>query len=549
MKKRKNSSQNFYQGAALLFLSTVLVKLIGAFFKIPLSGDKFLGDVGFGYFSSSYDLYTPIYTLASTGLPIAVSKVVAECVAQKRYSDVKNVFAESKKMFFGFGIIGALLILLLIFPICAFTDPTRKTLYSLLMLVPSFVLCCAISVYRGYYEGLQNMKPTAISNVIEALGKLVLGLSFAYITLKLTGNAAYSAAAAMAGIATGTLAALIFMSIYYRNTENKLLTCGENKSMGFNKREIFKLLASIAVPVVLASLSSSIVSLIDALTVNPILAKLVDSGTGELKEIYSDLLQTSAFQLSVAEIPAFLYGIKGKAYTVYNLVPTFTSVLAISALPALTKCWVKGVKNEIKSCADSILKITCIVAFPAGIGLFAVGKSVMSFLYSGAASAEIGGVMLSIYGVAAVFSGICIPLTSMLQAVDCQVRALRNIAIGAFVKILFNIFLVSIPEINIYGCAVSTAVCYFIIFILNLITFINKVKFCPDLANVFLKPLISALCCGAAAYFTVLHFGNGKTVFALSLIFAVIVYFLLLLTLRGITKQDLYMLKSKNSSE
>lgn len=546
MIKRKDGYQSFEQGAALLLISSVLVKLIGAFFKIPLSGEDFLGDVGFGYFSSAYDLYMPIYTLAATGLPIAVSRVVAECVAEKRFNDAQNVFMESRKLFLAVGFLGAAALSLLIYPITLLTDSTGKIFYSLLILVPSLVLCCAISVYRGYYEGIQNMMPTAVSNIIEALGKLILGLGFAYITVRLTGNVALGSAAAMSGIAMGTFLALLFLRIYYRKKGSMLSDRAAAESQ-FNKRQILSVITAIAIPVVLSSLSGSVVSLIDALSVKPILTRLIAADGGVIKEMFASSIDAynavSAKPLSDQSIPAFLYGLKGKAFTIYNLIPTFTSVLAISALPALTKCWVKGDRAEIKNTSNSILKLTCVISLPAGIGLFAVGKGIMGFLYSGAASRDIGGVMLSCYGVAACFSGISIPLTSMLQAVGCQVKALRNIAIGAVVKLVLNILLVGIPDFNIFGCAVSTVACYFIIFVLHIATFVKRVKFSPNFTSVFLKPFVSAVCSGVTAYTVIRILGEGKVIFVSALFLAVIAYFAALILLGGITKEDISLIK------
>ena len=192
--QNKRKQQSFEYGAIILIVATALVKIIGAIFKIPLS--NLIGDLGFGYFSSAYDLFLPIYSLAMAGLPIAVSRIVAENIAVNRFKDVRQTLKIARKAFLVSGIVGFTMMLLLIYPFVKITDPTGKTIYSIFAIAPNLIFCCIMSTYRGYYEGLRNMYPTAFSNVIEALGKLILGYGFAFIVMKLTNNVAYVASGA-----------------------------------------------------------------------------------------------------------------------------------------------------------------------------------------------------------------------------------------------------------------------------------------------------------------------------------------------------------------
>ena len=211
MKERVIKEQSLTQGAAVLLLSTVLVKLIGAFFKIPLSSDICLGDLGFGYFSFAYDIYTPVYTLALSGIPVAISKIISGFSLSEKADEADTALKIFKRVLLISGIAGFLLILILTKPLVFVTDKTGKTAYSMLAMAPAVIFCCLSSVYRGYYEGCRNMTPTAVSNVIEALSKVLLGLTAAFVTVKLTGNAALGAAAAMAGISAGTVLSYLYL--------------------------------------------------------------------------------------------------------------------------------------------------------------------------------------------------------------------------------------------------------------------------------------------------------------------------------------------------
>ncbi len=545
VKKDKEGLQGFKEGAALLLASSVLVKLIGALFKIPLSSDYILGDIGFGYFSFAYDLYTPIYTLAATGLPIVVSRLVAEAVAENRFCDTDNVFKSAKKLFWGVGIAGFFVLLLLIFLITALTDSTGKVFYSLLSLPVLFLLSCLISVYRGYYEGLQNMKPTAVSNVLEAVCKLIFGLLLAFLTLKLTKNPAYAAAAAMLGIALSSLISLCFLALYFK--KNCVKTALNNsKADSFNQQIILKSLALIAIPVVVTSLSSSFSGLIDALTVKPLLYGLFKTDALVIKDMYSSVI---AHNFSNSTATALLYGIKGKAYTISNLIPTFTAAFAIGVVPNLSRYWTSGDHTQVKNTVNTALLFTGIITLPAGLGMLSVGKGIMSFLYSSVASVEIGGGILSIYGLATIFLGFAIPLTAMLVAIGCEFKALKSIVIGAALKLVLNILLIKIPQLNIYGCAISTVISYAVMFVLCLIYLIKSLHFKPNFLLVFLKPLLAAALSAATAFAITYFFGGSNTVFLIALLLAVLVYLFAVVLTGAFTKDDLINIKSINNSK
>ena len=538
MKERKQ--QSFEYGAIILLCSTLIVKLIGAIFKIPLS--NLIGDLGFGYFSSAYDLFTPIYSLSMAGLPIAVSRLVAEQMAEGKYRDVRQSLKVTKKAFFITGFIGLVLMLLLIYPFVSITDATGKTVYSLFAIAPSLLFCCVMSTYRGYYEGLRNMYPTAASDIIEAMGKLVLGLGFAYAVMQITENVALAAAGAMLGITVGAAAAALFLRLRYKFKGDMISDEElENSPEAMSSKATLKALIAIAIPVVVASLANNIASLVDVSMVKLQLKNLMDNSGDMIMDMYkssiADYNLTAKEVLTSKAVPTFLYGIRGKAFTIYNLVPTITSVLGVSALPVLASSWVKKDKPLIKKNIDSMIKTTAIIAMPAGVGFFALGGPIMALLYNTVASVEIGAPMMRIFGCAAFFAGLAIPMTSMLQAVGKQVYALRNVAIGAVLKVVVNLLLVAVPSINIQGAAVGTFACYLFVFVANLITLIKVTGVVPSFKKVFIKPFVSAATCGVAAYLVSL-LGEGKIITIGAVGVAAVVYFLTLVILNTFEKDD-----------
>ena len=540
MQGKERKQQSFEYGAIILLCSTLLVKVIGAIFKIPLS--NLIGDLGFGFFSSAYDLFTPIYTLAMAGLPIAISRMVAEHMAKENYRDVRKTFKVTSKIFIITGLVAMLLMLCFTDDFVEKTDPTGRTTYSIYAIVPALLVCCVTSAFRGYYEGLRNMYPSAFSDVIESLGKLILGYGFAYIVLKTTNDVAYAAAGAMFGITIGSVAAALFLFIRHK-VKGDGITKQELDSSPTPQRTsiIIKSVVIIAVPVVFASLANSFSSLADAFFVKKHLATMMGDHAELIRNMYqnsiADYNMYSATELIDKEIPTFLYGIRGKAFTLYNLVPAITSVLGVSALPVLATAWTKKDKSLLKRNIESPLKLTAIISMPIGMGFVFLGDQIMGLIYSTTASVEIGGTILQIYGFAAIFAGISIPMTSMLQSVKKELFAFINIAVGAVIKVVVNYFLVSVPSINIKGAAIGTLACFAYVFIAHFITLIVATKVKPNVWKTILKPLISALACGFST--VVLDLSSmGKIGTILEIGVAAVVYVLVLIILNTFEPED-----------
>lgn len=524
----KSKVQNLTQAASVLLLSTIAVKLIGAFFKIPLSADFALGDLGFGYFSAAYDIYMPIYTLAIAGFPVAIARMVADYTAKQRFSDADRIFYTAMKALLSFGVAGAALISLIAM---IFVDDEGWK-YSLLAIAPSVFFCAVASVYRGYFEGLKNMVPTAISGIIEALGKLILGLGVAIIVMQITHNSALAAAGAMAGITLGTWCSVGYLAIIHKKKNLVFVNNSDNEDEVGGKAILAQLI-KLCVPVAIASLSVNFTSLIDTFTLRQQLTALIEADGNNANILLQGTLYTNMVQ---DEIPTVLYGIKGKAHTLFSLIPTLTTAFGIGALPLVTDNFVRGDYKELNSNANMSLKYSSIISLPAGLGYICMAEKIMELLY-GDTSSALGGKILLIYGIAAIFAGLSVPLTALLQAVGKQTAALVNIVLGIILKILCNIFLTQIKEINVYGAVIGTALCFAVIFMLHVFTLVKGVGITIDLKNVFIMPLIAALICGLVA-FTVGKILDFKIGTLISIALAGAVYLLFLFIFRIISVNE-----------
>lgn len=532
----KNKRRSMQYGTAVLLISAVIVKLIGALFKIPLSSAHCLGDEGFGFFSSAYDLFSPLYSLAMAGLPVATARTVSEHIAEGRYRDARLSYRLSRKFFLIAGIIGTAVFAALVIPFVRLTDATGKTAPALFAVAPAVLFSCILSAERGYYEGLNNMLPTAVSELTEALCKLILGLGAAFITVRLTGSTVWGAAAAMAGITVGTLFAFLYTRIYAKLKGDGITAeTLENSPEPQSGADTFKKMILLTLPIALTSLTVNIPPMIDALTVKSGLEGLINGGT-DLRGIYRSVFENGDMP-DLSAFPVLLYGIRGKAYTVFNLVPAFTSVIGVGAVPAIAAAAARGNTAELKKNINTVLKTAALISLPAACGLIAIGGRITDFLYDTEASAVIGGEMLTVYGLAALFAGFLVPLGGILQAVGRQNAVLLNTAAGTAVKLIVNIIAVSVPKINVMGSALGTVLCFFVIFLLDIAVLIKAVGFAPDSVNVFLKPLASAAFCGLAARLTVM-LGSSRGVTLLAVFAAVLVYAVLIVALKTVSESD-----------
>lgn len=584
--------QSVLNGAMMLMLAVVLVKLIGALFKIPLT--DMLGATGRGYFNSAYEVYTPIFAISMAGLPVAVSRMVAENVALNKHREARMVFKVSQRIFVIVGIVGTLVLLLAAYPYTHFVAGS-KSLPAVLCVAPSIFFCCYMSAYRGYYEGLRNMTPTAISQVIEALGKLLIGLALAKIIISVgmnqydtgmlaSGNVSaivfgnevtsdteansviipWAAAGAVLGVTVGSIASNVF-----------LIICHKIKGDGFTRTQlvnspksapsdvIAKNMIKIAIPMVISALVLNITNLVDTMTIQSRIMTALNTDFNAVMQMHSEsfneAVRLSRLNLNdLKEVKSYLWGVYGTALDFKNLVPTITIQLGVSALPALAAAWAVKDKGATKSTIETVIRIGMLVALPAGIGMAALAGPILEVAYArGLSSDAIPSVtpILAAYGLATPIMAISTPTMNMLQAIGRTDIPVKSTIVGAIVKIICNFVLVGNPKINVYGAVVGTILFYVVIVVCNLTSLLKISGVKVNWKSVFVKPFICAALCGITAYAangllttifpydpsqSIVNMGTISAVISIGL--AAIVYAISLLLIKGLAKEDVIVL-------
>ncbi len=576
MSEKSMKKQNVLGGAMVLVVATALVKIIGAVYKIPVTG--IIGSLGRGYFGAAYNIYTPIYAISMAGLPVAVSAIVSKNAALGKYRDVKQVLKITFPLFLILGIVGTGALLLAAKPYVESVG-SPLAIYSVICIAPSILFCCIMSTYRGYYEGLSNMYPTAISQVIESVGKLVFGLVFSYMVLgyateqiETTGSVfgfvvkteadeaivyALAAAGAILGVTLGTVFGAIYTIL-----RHKIRKDGINKEMLVNsplaspRKVTLREIIAIAIPTAASSLVLNVTNFIDTFMIQSRLESVVERNYDTIMGLYGESI--TAAGIAKENIDTFLYGAYDTTLDFRNLVPTIMMTLGVSAIPIVSAAVAKRDYKTVNGTVNTVFRMTMLIALPAGAGFFALSEPIMNLLYKGTegeSGIAIAAPVLGLYGLMMAILTLSSPLTNLLQAIGRADVPAKSLALGCAFKIGLNYVLIGIPEINVKGAVFGTAFFYLICIAYNFAVLKRETHIKLDLKTVLVKPLVSSVLCGGAAYgayaflSSVLTFGdpasrlNGQSLACIvSVGVAVLVYAISVLLMRTLVKDDILML-------
>lgn len=533
--------QSFFLGSFILIIMVIVTKILGLIYKIPLT--NLLGGVGYGYYSMAYSVFMPVFSVAVSGISTSMSKLVSENVAFERYKNVQKLRKTALLYFTASGVVFTLLSLILAYPLCRFVLKQPQAMWSVITISPCILIGCVLSVERGYYEGLQNMTPTAVTEIIESIFKIVAGLS---LGLWASNNCdrffvkglPFVSAMCVLGVSIANLISLLFLELF-----RKFKNDGFTKEMLNNDKfsestyNILRKLLRISNPIALASGISTLGGFIDTVTINTCLRYAVKNNS----EIFSEKF---GLNIALSDIPNFIYGsYTGLALTVFGLIPSLTSIFGKSILPIISEKWAMGRKAEVSKKINSLLMITSIIAFPCAMGIFTFSDEILRILFPSRV-AEIIAVSesLKILCSGMVFLCISTPLFSIIQAISKPSVGVKIMLISSLVRLVLNVITVSIPEINILGASISTTASYLFVFILSLNELIKISDLKISYKNNFVIPFFASYFCISLAKFVyrlIILRINYQISFLISIIFAVILYIFSLALLCTLTKNEI----------
>lgn len=516
----ESKSQNYLHGAAILTAGVLIMKVLGFIYKVPIA--NIIGDDGYSMFLATYNVYNVFLTLATAGLPIALSRLISEAHAEGRVMQARRTFSVAWLSFFVIGLVCSLIMFLFPHQIAVKILHNPPAALSIKAMSFAVLLVCLVSAYRGYCQGYGNMIPTTVGQVLEVLVKVVVGLVLAAVLMKMGKGKAVGSAGAIFGVVIGSLVALVYMAIYKRR--HYVMDTPENPDEPDSYGKIFSHFMRIGIPIALGSCVLAFLNLVDS---SLCMGRLQDA---------------AGFSLEKAQV---LYGVYGKAQTLFNLPAAIITPLTISVVPAIATAIVREENDKATKISEDSMRIAAVLCMPMGVGLAVLSEPIMNTIYPGSHAS--GPVLLTIMGIASFFVCIVLMENAVLQASGKEVWPMYSMIVGGLVKIVVNWFLVANPKINIYGAPIGTLVSYAVMCIMNFIFMCIVLDKNPRLHVIMLKPLFCSVLMALAAWGVFGIAGRFLGVsriatllsMAIAMLAAIIVYMVSTIALRSITKEDM----------
>ena len=528
--------QNFLQGAALLAIATAIVKIIGAFYKLPLN--MAIGAEGYSYFTTAYDIYSVMLLVSTAGLPVAVSRMVSQASTLGAYTRLRKIFRTALIMF---AVLGGLTSVLMIFgakPLANLMNQPDAWI-SIACLGPCGILICLMSAYRGYFNGQGNMAPTSITQVIEAVIKLVVGLALAFVIIRATRNVALAAGGAIIGVTMGSALALIYMLGKFHRSYKSLPVTPEASG---STRETIKELLAIAIPITIGSAGLQLLT-------------VIESGLYMDRLVY--LIETNQYMghmvvdgVTAQKAAATLKGLFNMAQTIFNMPCAFIIPITVSVLPAVTSFLTMGDHKGVRETEESAARITGLLSLPCAVGLTVLARPIMALLggYTGEQLA-LSAQFMTILGVTVFLYAIIQYTNALLQSHGYVNVPVVNMLSSGVVRLVLVYVMVGNPNLGLLGAPIGAFIGYLLIAVLNLTAIARKVPQKPRLLQNLLRPAIPALVMGVVVFFcyrglvSVIGLDGSRVILAgVPIAVGAVVYFVCVVLMKSITREDCLLL-------
>ncbi|MBP5772954.1 MAG: polysaccharide biosynthesis protein [Eubacterium sp.] len=548
--KRFNKNSFVIQGS-ILAIAGILVRVIGLIYRIPLT--RILGDEGNGYYSTAFDIYNVLLLLSSQSMPLAVSKIVSEKLEKKEYKNANRVFKGSLIFALILGVVVGLFAFFGADWLASSVYKSAPSALALKVLAPTLTVVCVLGVFRGYFQGMGNMVPTAISQIFEqivnafvsvfaAMELSIVGITVykavhtappksdtaayaQYVKGLATSKASYGAEGGTMGTLFGAIAALIIIAIilWRKNKQFKVQIQSDTTSTLDKYPKITKILTFTILPVLLSTTIYNISNLLD----NPIFQNIMHK----------------FFHMSTSA-RAQDWGIYSAKYRLLTTMPiAIAAALSTAMVPSLVRSYVAKNKGELTNKVNQAFKFSMMIAFPCGVGLSVLGLPINKLLFGVAKGTgnEIAIMMLFSVLTVVAFSLSTIS-NAILQGIDHLSIPIKNSAISLGVHlILLPIFLI-VFKLGIYGVVIGDITFAALVCVLNAFSIKKYMDYKHDFKAIFIKPFISALVMGAFAYGSYLllsRFTNNIVSTIIAIVIAVIVYGILLIRIKGISEEEI----------
>lgn len=532
MKQINDKKNNFMNNVGIILLSQFAVKLLGLIYRMVITNIDGFGDSGNGFYTTGFQIYTLLLAISSVGIPNAISKMISERITLKDYSGAHKIFKTALILFCIVGLVCSLLLFGLAGVISDYVINMPGSKYTIQSLAPSIFFVCVSSVIRGYFTGLQNMKATSTSQVLEQLFKSTLTIAFVILAIGQTPEI-MSAYANFATSAATFLSFLYLIGFYRKNKPVFTEESSDNTIAGISTGRLAKSILMISIPISLGSVITAINRVIDTATI-----------TRGIEIAFANYIpHTNIFNPTKAQLQAEasrLAGMLGKSDTLINMPLALNIAFSTVLVPTISKALALGNKKYAASKVNYSFLISILLILPCCAGYIALAKPIYLLIYP---NAPLGFELLQLSAVALIFTALNQTISGSLQGLGKVYTPATGLLIGCVVKYILNRCLIRIPEINIYGAAISSIVCQLISFGYSFTVLAKNLPLNMSLSKYVFKPIISSSVMGVLAFLiykaVMLVLPVNIIAVAVSVVCAVCIYIVLTLKMNILEKSEI----------
>lgn len=518
---KTKTGRNLVVQGSILALASIIVRLIGIVYRIPLT--NIVGNEGMGYYGFAFEVYQILVILSTSAIPVAVSKLTAARVAKREYKNAQRIFRCS--IIFAAVLSGTLALITFVGArqISSFMfGGITEVAPALRVLAPTVFVCAVMGVFRGYTQGLGNMAPTGLSQVVEQIFNAIVSVAAAAILI--SRGAAYGAAGGTMGTFMGAVSSLVFLYFVYSSNRkglNRRMKKDPTKKL-MEDKEIYRLIGLTVIPLILTSTIYQISSLLDS-------------------ALFSNILKAIGYQSSFI---SSLYGIYSSKYQLLiNLPLGITSALSVAMMPGIAGAIALNRKDQVREQMDMVIRMTMLIAIPCAVGVAVMGGPIMQMLFND--STTLPGRMLIVGAVTIIFYALSTLTSTILQASNHMRVPVINAAISLGVHIVFTVVLLAFANLHIFALIYGNIVFSFCMCVLNLRSLSKLIDYRLDIQKMCGATFVASVIMGVVTFLVykgciyVIHSNILSTLIAI--IIAVIVYALFMVLTRGVTEDELYM--------
>lgn len=511
-------------GMTVLGITGLICKIIAVLYRIPLAW--LIGEQGIGTFQLVFPTYNLLLTLSSAGLPVAISRMVSFSLARNDPRNAHRTFKHALYILTMLGAIGTFL-MIVFHPFLSERVGDPETQAGFIAIAPALLIVCTMSAFRGLLQGQQNMVPTAVSQLIEQIAKVIISLPLAFLGARIGVsepgqiNIGYAAAGALLGTSIGEAIALFYMTVVYRKNKPQLLRRTQDETAEpISRGAMIKRLVSLSVPITLAA------------CIVP-LASFIDSGM-----VVNQLIGSAGFAREEARAMFGRYS--GYVINYINVPTAFAQAISMSMVPAVSAGLARGDYAAVRRQSHTGLRMAFLIGLPCSVGMSMLSKELLMFLYRFPTEAALNQTaeLLSLSSFTIVLFTVVQATSGILQGLRKQRIPMYTLLLGVGLKILINYNLIGIPEINIYGAPIGSLVCYGVSMLPNLY-YVHKYARLPyDVMGIFVKPALATAAMGVALYYLRMLLPYSRVVTVALVLAGMAVFGVVALLIGAMTKAD-----------